>query len=210
LFLSAEIFPKKSILNRFIPETKIPSRSYSQHDILERDRQNHDEIDQISLIVPEKDDLNQLIDYNDDVMMTCDDEVRMTMAFDCMDLLPDSNNRDHDDSGIKPIKYFIIFAIIIFSLLKFLLVVAAAADSDVSMDDEKEVESRAVESQRVDACRDHADLLTGHLIGLFHQLCVLNMLDFRYLIQFRLRDSLNVPLEEKTFLKIRVNFWGIF
>lgn len=79
----------------------------------------------------------------------------------------------------------------------------------MSMDDEKVVESRAVESQRVDACQDHADLLTSRLIGLFHQLCVLNMLDFHYLIQFRLHDSLNVPLEEKTFLKIRVNV-GIF
>jgi hypothetical protein len=92
----------------------------------------------------------------------------------------------------------------------YLLVVAAAADSDVLMDDEKEVESRAVESQLVDACLDHADLLTGHLIDLFHQLCVLNMRDFRYSVRFRLRDSLNVPLEEKTFLKISVNFWGNF
>lgn len=108
-FCSAEMYPKKINLGQIYPKKpKIhqnPSTSYSQHDILERDQQNHDEIDQISLIVPEKDDLNQLIDYNDDVMMTCDDEVRMTMAFDCMDLLPDSSSRDRDDSGIKPTKF---------------------------------------------------------------------------------------------------------
>ena len=72
----------------------------------------------------------------------------------------------------------------------------------MSMDDGKEVESMAVESRLADACQDHADLLTSRLIDLFHQLCVLYMRDFRYSNRFRLRGSLNVPLEEKTFLKI--------
>ena len=102
---SAEIYPKYQYFLQIYPKNKNPSKSYSQHDILERDRQNHDVIDLISLIVPETDDLNQLIDYNDDAMMTCDDEVRMIMAFDCMDLLPDSSSRGRDDSGIKPIKF---------------------------------------------------------------------------------------------------------
>lgn len=71
----------------------------------------------------------------------------------------------------------------------------------MSKDDEKVVESMAVESQLVDAClaHDHVDLMTVHLT--YHR-CLLyaqNKLGCHLIIQFHRHDLSDAPLKEKTF-----------